>query len=192
MQLPLARQDEQASPTQTGGRQYVAQPVTHEPGPFQVDTELCRRIPEELEAGLAALAGPGEVGMMGAERCRIDPGALGLQQFDESLLDAMVVGLGIQSTGDPRLIGDDDHGPPGLIQAVDRLGGTGQQTNRFGFVQVACVFDDGAVAVEENCAVTAQLSRRQGASEAGDSAPLVASNENAPVEPFPFAATIIR
>lgn len=54
------------------------------------------------------------------------------------------------SSANAGLIGDDNNGHPGFIQATDRFGDTRQDTKSAGVIQVADFLGNGAVAVEKN------------------------------------------
>ena len=76
-----------------------------------------------------------------------------LEQLDQAALHRAVVEDRIPPAADAGLIRDNDDEIAVLVETLDGVGGAGQQLDFPGLVEKTGVFDDGAVAVQEDSAV---------------------------------------
>lgn len=137
----------------------VALAVADDPGRFEVDVEVFGGLEEHAGVRLAAgavnlqlgdLALVAFVGVMGAVVDAVDEGALLPEEGLHLVVDGLQGLPGQAALCDAGLVGDDDGEVAGVVDAADGLGRTGQELELLGLGQVADVFVDGAVAVEED------------------------------------------
>ena len=65
-------------------------------------------------------------------------------------MNAFVISDGKVAAGDPGLVGDQDDGDVGLVEARNRFGGPGEEVNLLGVGDIMGVLNEGAVTVEED------------------------------------------
>jgi hypothetical protein len=107
----------------------------------------------EQGARLPAFARPADLGQMGTEIVRIDPGIFRRQQLIDPAFDRPVILLGQQSPGDARLIGDHNGEQACLIDLPHGSPDAGQQPDLPGIAGIARVVDQRPVPVEEHRAL---------------------------------------
>src|SRR6266542_1652361 len=87
------------------------------------------RVPKQLEARLAAIAGSRELGVMRAEVRGVEVGAVCGEQVGQAALHRRVRGPVVQAACDARLVRDRDHDPAGVVQLMNRLAGAGEEAH---------------------------------------------------------------
>src|SRR6185436_6606781 len=152
--LPLARGHQNAVAAQRQRRLDVGQPVADPPRPREVDVERFLRLEKQLRARLAALARPGEGGMVRAKPRAVDVSAVAFEQLDHPALHGRVVLHRVEPARDSRLIADGDDEEAVLVEPANCVGDAGKQLHFAGLVQVSGILDDRAVAVEKDRLIT--------------------------------------
>lgn len=143
--------------------------VADDPGASEVEVHGVRRMPQHTGVGLAEIVVAAEVavsvGVIAAGKDGIDAGRceaaldFGLHHFE--------VGPLVVAASDPSLVGDDDCGERLFIQPGDGLLRLRDEQDVFHAMQVVGLFDNDAVAVEEDCRRRLRAGRRGAGVEAG-------------------------
>src|SRR5207245_9005867 len=87
--FPSGDEDAAAAQRRRGGD--VREPVSHKPGAGEVDPQRRGRVPEQLRARLAAIAGAGQVGVVRAEVGAVEACAVGGEQLAQAPLHRRVL-----------------------------------------------------------------------------------------------------
>src|SRR5262245_39631001 len=153
MQIAFPSSHQNAVTAEPAGGLDVRQPVTHPPRPPKINVERFLRVEKQLECRLAALTGSRELRMMGADVRAIEACAMRREQLADASLDSRIVGDGVETAGDPRLVRDNDDEVSVVVETLDPIRRAGEQSHPAGLMQVTSVFDDRAVAIEKDGAL---------------------------------------
>jgi len=129
------------------GQFHVAVAITDYERALQVEAEIPRGTMQHAGRRLAAIA----IVRLSVRTIinRIEVRA-SLGQFPfHTVVDIVQQRFRKIAAGNSRLIGDHDHGHSGLIQASDGFGCKRKHTKTVEMIQVADLFGDGAIAIEE-------------------------------------------
>jgi len=123
-------------------------PIASHKGTAQVQGMLAGRAFEHSEFRLSAIAAVG--GSVRAIVNAFDARTGGSKLLGHELVDSVHKRLGKIAAADSGLIGDDDNGQPGFIEAANGSRDKGKHTKSAHMIQVTNFFGDGAVAIDED------------------------------------------
>ena len=89
--------------------------------------------------------------MMSAGIDRVDPSAFGCERSDNRVLHGLKFGPAIIASADTGLIGDHDYGNAPLVRGGDHFRSSRNNDNVVEPTQITGVFNDRAVAIQEQC-----------------------------------------
>jgi hypothetical protein len=89
------------------------------------------------------------VGRMRASELGIENDILRVEKRAKPRGDRLIIGPAIQSPPDAGLVGDEDQRKAGVVEAAERGGGTGNEPDLLGIVDIAGILDDSAVTIDE-------------------------------------------
>src|SRR2546427_12316427 len=150
VRAPRARLHQDAAAPEGTRRLDVAWAVAHERRAPEVDPQRVLRLAQRPSPRLAALTGPGDLGVVRAEVCGVDPRAVRGEQLAEALLHGVVSRHIVQPARDPRLVAPRDDEEARGVEPPDRLTRPGEQPGAPGLVPEAWVLENRAVPVEED------------------------------------------
>src|SRR5206468_4249196 len=88
--------------------------------------------------------------MVGTEVIAIDPRVAGRQACIHGLVYVLQEWLVDDAAADPSLVGHHDRRVAGTVEEANRIGGKGVELEQVEPIEVAALFDDGAVTIEKH------------------------------------------